>query len=116
MAGVCASRAVAYVPGTKERLPIGLREAALVLPVWVYGALWTAAAVGLGIVAFMQWPPKRWQALLVAPAMLWGGFYFTSWLVDRVTNGLTSAFLFWCMAGVTACLILIPPRKIRPGE
>lgn len=113
MAGVCASRAVAYLPGSTEKLPIGLREVAQVLPVWIYGALWVAAAIGLAVVAFLQWPPKPWQALLVAPSMLWGGLYLTTWITDRGTNGLTSAFLFLCMGGLTACLILIPPRKLR---
>lgn len=113
MAGVCGSRAVAYIPGTGERLPIGLREIALVIPVWMYGILWALATVGLAVVAFLQWPPKPWQALLVAPALLWGGLYFTTWVTERAPNGLTNAFLFFCMGGLTACLILIPPRRLR---
>lgn len=114
MAGVCASRAAAYAPGSSpEKLPVGLREVALVVPVWVYGIMWGASAVGLAMVAFLQWPPKRWQALLVAPAMLWGGFYVTTWLLDHNAGNLAAAFLFFCLAGVTACLILIPPRNLR---
>lgn len=114
MAGVCGSRAAAYLPGRRaEPLPIGLREVAQVLPVWVYAVIWGAATIGLATVAFRQWPPKWWQCTLVFPAMFWGGMYFTSWLSERAENGVTNAFLFWALAGVIACLLLIPPRRLR---
>lgn len=32
---------------------------------------------------------------------------------ERAENGVTNAFLFWALAGVIACLLLIPPRRLR---
>lgn len=113
MAGACASRCFAYLPGRNEQLPVGLREVAQVMPVWIYSVLWGLATVGLIVVASMQWPPRWWRAFLVAPAMLWGGMYFMTWLSDRTTNGLSSAFLFWMLAGGIACFILEPPKRRR---
>lgn len=107
---VCTSRAVAYVPGTRERLPLGLRQFAEICPVWVYGIMWAAAALGAVLIALRQWPPKWWHALLVAPPMVWGGFYFTSSLTDDIPSGLPSALLFWALAEIFACLLLIQPR------
>lgn len=115
-AGACASRAAAYIPGTHEKLPIGLREASFLLPVWVYGVLWAVSAVIAVAVAVAQWPPKGWHSLMVVPPLLWAGFYATSQMFDRVPAGatpaITSALLFACLAGIMACLILIPPRRV----
>jgi hypothetical protein len=111
-AGVCASRAGAYLGGTKEQLPVGLREAALVLPVPVYGVMWALAAVGAVVIAIRRWPPRWWNAWLVAPPMLWGAFYFTAALVDPKA-GFSAALLFWCLGGIFACFIMEPPRMPR---
>lgn len=112
-AGVCASRAGAYIVGTREKLPVGLREAALVLPVSAYGLMWALGTVGAVAMALRQWPPRWWHCLLVAPPMLWGAFYFTTAVLEPGSSGsgLTSTFLFWCLAGMFACFILQQPRR-----
>lgn len=110
-ASVCTTRAIAYIfPSGREVLPIGLKDATAILPLWVYGLMWGIAAVGAVVIALRQWPPKWWHAFLVAPPMLWGGFYFTSALAGFSPSGGTTAFFYWALAEIFACMLLVLPR------
>lgn len=113
VAGVFASRAVAYVPGTRERLPIGLREAALVLPVWLYGLMWAAAAGVAAGLALRQTHCRPWHAvMIVVPPTLWGALYATTSVVDGTyPAGYGNALLFWFLAGIAVNVALFDPRR-----
>lgn len=113
IAGVFASRAVAYIPGTRERLPIGLREAALVLPVWLYGLMWAVAAGVAAGLALRQARCRPWHAaVMVVPPTLWGALYATTAVVDGAYRaGLGNALLFWFLAGIAVNVALFDPRR-----
>lgn len=109
-AGAYLSRTLAYIPSTRERLPVGLREIAGVLPVWVYGLMWGAALVAIVAIGARQMTPRWWFGLLVFPPTAWGGLYAVSAVVDHAVPAIWSAFLFWMLAGWATSTLVTQPK------
>lgn len=109
-AGAYLSRTLAYIPGTSERLPIGLREIAGVLPVWFYGLMWGVALVAIVAVGARQMMPRWWFGLLVFPPAAWGGLYLVSAVAERAWPAIWSAFLFFMLAGWALSTLVTQPK------
>lgn len=111
-ASVMLSRALAYAPWARqESLPVGLAEVSRIVPVWAYGLLWAATAIGLTVIAAQQTPARARHAWLVGTPILWGTLYAIGAVLESNARAVSAAYLFGSLAGMLGALILV-----RPGE
>lgn len=82
-------------------------------PGWVFGPVWTALYLMMGLAAFLVFRERGWTRLLTFFAMHLGFNALWSWLFFAWRSGLGSfadIVLLWLMIGV----LVIGFRRIRP--